>query len=441
MEPASACRPGPGARSQPASHHGGHARVGFAPPGAGPLDPAFGARLRWVAARANRCRYSEAYAEGDLRRAGIDAVALRDFMADPLKGPDSDALVFAHKLTRAASTIEDADVARLIDQYGEKQVVALVLLLAYANFQDRLILALDIPLEPDGPLAPAEVGFKPIPLGARLAAPRTAVPPAVANAAREEDAEWLDLALPDLRQGLERQRTRTPRIPLPSREAGGPLWGLVCADYQPELAGAWSACAWAFEAEADTDPDLRAEPVLGHYPHLALLLLNGPYGDAARGRGPGQSSHRGARPGAWPAATGRRSLPPERAAFRFARKQARDPAVDHGGGLSPAGGPLRARTRPRHRLVELPLPLHDVRCRRLPVAPGSGERLRRLPPRPRPGRRRRNRGRAAWGRTTSQGGPDLSGRVAAPVRSDRQVEAWTGGAVPAIPPGPGRLLR
>src|SRR5207253_11455098 len=36
-----------------------------------PLDPRLRAKLRWVAARANRCAYSEACARGDLRRAGV----------------------------------------------------------------------------------------------------------------------------------------------------------------------------------------------------------------------------------------------------------------------------------------------------------------------------------------------------------------------------------
>ena len=36
----------------------------------GPLDPVLRAKLRWIIAHANQCRYSEAYALADLRRAG-----------------------------------------------------------------------------------------------------------------------------------------------------------------------------------------------------------------------------------------------------------------------------------------------------------------------------------------------------------------------------------
>jgi alkylhydroperoxidase family enzyme len=223
----------------------------------GPLDPVLRARMRWVAAHANHCRYGETYAEADLRRAGMDGAAIHDLHGDPLKGPapDGAALAFAHKLTCAADAITDAEVARLIGQYGEKQVVAMVLLLAYANFQDRLVLALDLPVEAGGPLAPLDVRFQPIPLGSRLAVPRRAAPLAVSGGPEQEaDADWLALAFPDLQKEMDRQRGRLPRIKLPLQEAEGPLWGHVCRTYQPELAGAWSAAARAFDGEAEQDP-------------------------------------------------------------------------------------------------------------------------------------------------------------------------------------------
>ncbi len=222
-----------------------------------PLEPALRARLRWVAAHANHCRYGETYAEADLRRVGVDEAAIRELAGNSvnLSSPDGAALAFADKLTRAADTVTDDEVARLIGQYGEAQVVALVLLVAYANFQDRLVLALDLPLEENGPLAPLDVRFQSAPLGARLAVPRAAAPLAAARSAeREADEDWAALALPDLRKEMDRQRARPPRIALPPQEAEGALWGHVCRSYQPELAGAWSAVARAFDAEAEQDP-------------------------------------------------------------------------------------------------------------------------------------------------------------------------------------------
>src|SRR5438046_414020 len=41
-----------------------------------PLDPLLRGKMRWVAARTNRCSYGEAYAAADLRRAGLDEAGL-----------------------------------------------------------------------------------------------------------------------------------------------------------------------------------------------------------------------------------------------------------------------------------------------------------------------------------------------------------------------------
>ena len=126
-----------------------------------PLPPLLRGQLRWTAAHANHCAYSEAYALADLRRAGIDEAAVKALTQDQASLPAKErtALAFAQKLTLAASTVSDAEVSQLIDYYGEKPVVAMVLLLAYANFQDRLFLALNLAVEEGGPLPPLKVCF------------------------------------------------------------------------------------------------------------------------------------------------------------------------------------------------------------------------------------------------------------------------------------------
>ena len=152
----------------------------------------------------------------------------------------------------------DEDVAALIELHGEKQVVAMVLLVAYANFHDRMTLAFGLEPETDAP-PPVDVRFtrppppaapRPAPMPMRLKAMTTAV----AARDRQDDAEWLALDYGRLQQELERQRDRRPRIKLPTGDAGVIQWGLVCQSYQPELAAAWSACAKAFGDEADQDP-------------------------------------------------------------------------------------------------------------------------------------------------------------------------------------------
>jgi alkylhydroperoxidase family enzyme len=238
-----------------------------------PLDPRLRASMRWMAARANRCAYSEAYAAADLRRAGLDEAGIQALEKGEAALPVGEraALAFARKLTEDASAVTDAEVAQLMGQYGNQQVVAMVLLLAYANFQDRLILSLGLPLEVGGPLPPQEIRFakkadsaKPAPSVPRTPPADVASSPA---AALVNDSEWLALDFGRLQVEMEGQRARQPRILVPSwdevrkhyparAQPPRPLrikWSLVCMGYQPELASAWSACTRAFGREANQD--------------------------------------------------------------------------------------------------------------------------------------------------------------------------------------------
>ncbi len=227
----------------------------------GPLDPKLRAKVRWAAARALGCAYGEAYAATDLLRGGGSRDDLRALDGDHARLPEAErlALAFARKLARAPHTATDEEVATLVRRYGEKRVVALVLLVAYASFQDRLLLALDLPVEPGGPLPPLEVAFAPVPVGTSLAAPRTpppARPAALPTPVTTRAAGGTDLLT--LQKEIEKQRTRRPRIRLPRREPGAIRWGLVCRTYQPELAAAWALCRRNFGAEANQDPVFEA---------------------------------------------------------------------------------------------------------------------------------------------------------------------------------------
>lgn len=224
-----------------------------------PLGPKLRGQLRWVAARVNGCRYSEAYAAADLRRAGLDETSIGQLAGniESLSADTRTAVRFARKLSRDGSSVTDAEVAQLLGQYGERQVVAMVLLLAYASFQDRLILALGLPLVPDEPLPPVDVRFVRLPLGAsRAAPPRKASRRAAAGSLlnRPADEDWLRLGFAGVQKQLARQRARSCRIELQDDNPDAPRWGLVCRTYQPELADAWSACVHAFGDEANQDP-------------------------------------------------------------------------------------------------------------------------------------------------------------------------------------------
>lgn len=223
-------------------------------------------QLRWVAAHTVGCECGEAYAAADLRAAGVDEAGILSLAGDlgGLPEPEKAALSFARKLTRDGSSVTDAEVARLIDSYGETQVVAMVLLLAHANFQDRLLLALDLAADDGEALGPLDVCFAKLPPGgARTAAPRDGprlipAPLPVTNLAAATpfvaDPEWASLTTGDLDREIAKQQARRPRIRLPENGHAEIRWGLVCRAYQPELAGAWAECTRAFGEEADEDP-------------------------------------------------------------------------------------------------------------------------------------------------------------------------------------------
>jgi len=236
-----------------------------------PLGPLLRGKMRWIAARANHCEYSMAYALADLRSAGCTEAELRILKGDHANLPDSerDVLDFADRMTVDASAVTDAEVARLIARYGEEKVVAMVLLLAYANFQDRILLTIGIPIESGGPMPAPVVVFdskaKPPPVPPRE---RSSGRPIPKEPERIDDPFWLSLEFGDLQERLTGQRSRTGRIGVPTWEhvlrvlppevprPENPVrirWSLVTMGYQPEMAAAWSACTRAFGAEADQD--------------------------------------------------------------------------------------------------------------------------------------------------------------------------------------------
>ena len=236
-----------------------------------PLEPQQRAKMRWVIAHANRCGYSEAYALADLERAGLDAEGRKNLIAGPNRWPaeDRDPLEFARLLTVAAPTISDELFETLRMRYGDKRVAAMVLLAAYGNFQDRIILGLNLPMEEHGPLAPLSVTF------AEGALQQAAIMPAQTTAETllesgttvvDEDREWSSLSYDELQARLERQRDRKPRLPIPSWDevkknlppamAARPtriVWNLVCSGYVPELAIPWGISTRTMWAE--TKPD------------------------------------------------------------------------------------------------------------------------------------------------------------------------------------------
>ncbi len=236
-----------------------------------PLGPLLRGKMRWVAGQANRCEYSMAYAESDLRRAGLDEAGLRSLRGDhgDLAESERAALAFARQMTSDASEVTDAEVARLLAWYGEEKVTAMVLLLAHANFQDRLLLALGSQIEPGGPMPPLGMRLdpkaEPPPVPPRKRPEGRPVPE---EPSRIDDPFWLSMEFDDLQEKLTEQRERPSRIRVPTFEEvlrrlppGIPRperpirirWTLVTMGYQAELAMAWSATTKAFREESKQD--------------------------------------------------------------------------------------------------------------------------------------------------------------------------------------------
>lgn len=244
-----------------------------------PLPPRLRAKLRWLAADANRCAYAKAYARADYLRSGGRAEDIDELAKQLGKLPEAErlALQLVKQLVEAAYTVTDEQVARLVELYGEKDVVAIVLIAAYANFQDRLLLALGVEVEADGPLPPLKVRFhKPKvdkATGSKKEKPKRIVSPPATNPPplpeKLDDPEWTSLSFDSLRQRLDQQiarrraRVRIPEwetvranlpdsVPKPEK----PIrikWSLLTYGYQPRLTAAWIGGLRAFQQESDLD--------------------------------------------------------------------------------------------------------------------------------------------------------------------------------------------
>ncbi len=366
------------------------------------LDPKLAAAIRLAVARTIRSDYGRAYAEADLRRAGLDQAAIDRLSGDRSELPAAEraALAFAERMTTAGYTSTDAEVAGLVESFGEAKVVAIVLQIAYSNFLFRMAQALGLPLEASGALPPVDVHFA-RPSGEAVistdvpAAPRPQ--PASGGSQSGEpkpkvnDPEWTELRFDELQRRLEAQRGRAARVSIPTWEEfrkvlppslyprAKPLrirWSLLVSGRQPLLGPAWIKTTRTFGSESKQDRvfeeslfwvvtrSLRCFYCMGHC-EMLLEVAGLPRDEISRRTALLAS-------GDWS------SFPPaEQAAFAFAqadRLTLGDRLCRH---HSPHR-PLRPRTRARCRLVVEPLPVHDQDLGRLPAPARARQRVCRL---------------------------------------------------------------
>ncbi len=229
----------------------------------GALDPALRAKVRLAVAEANRCDYARQTALADLKRANPGGPLSPSPAAEEL------ALEFAKRLTLDAPAVTDAQFAALLAKFGEWGSAAIVYHVAYANFQDRLLLGLGVPLEAGGPMRPLDVTFA---AGAFQSAPPTpkrhGLPKLLAGGtpAVPADPEWSKLSYAELQARLEAQRDRKPRLPVPTWErvrsklppdlTAKPtrvLWSLFGYEYAWGVAVPWAVCTRTMLAESRQD--------------------------------------------------------------------------------------------------------------------------------------------------------------------------------------------
>ena len=235
-----------------------------------PLDSTLRARLRWIAADANRCDYSSKQAEADLHSAGVSSEQVGKYCGDVTKWPeDQRALVtFARKMTLAAHTVTDAEMAALLKAHGEAKVVAMVHTLAHANFQDRIFLALGVEAESAELMAPV---LLPVPSADRTKGlvPARRAWKAIRGAKLDAAAgrpDWQERSSEALDEAMADQKARKPRIEMPwshrlqtlppemRERTERVMWSRVSMGYQPALTRAWFETMGSFQAEARMDP-------------------------------------------------------------------------------------------------------------------------------------------------------------------------------------------
>ncbi|MBM3996493.1 MAG: hypothetical protein FJ303_20415 [Planctomycetes bacterium] len=230
-----------------------------------PLGPVLAGKLHLAAAEAMDCEYARRYALADLRRAGRGDVDIKKL----IRGDDRAVIEFALKMTEAAYTVTDDEVAELIKEYGAECVVAMVHTLAWANFRNRVLLAIGTKVEPGGPLLPVDCLLdksQKEKLKTPARPPWNDVVAAKVPGVYLTKIDWPKRTDAELVEAMERQKERKSRIALPGLAKLDKLpsevkarmakiaWSRVSLGYQPMLTQMWGDTMGMFQREARLNP-------------------------------------------------------------------------------------------------------------------------------------------------------------------------------------------
>lgn len=234
-----------------------------------PLGTELAAKVRWAVANELRCDYAARYAESDLRRIGTSNAELADFKKGDVNPTDRMVVKFARKLTSAGYSLSDAEMKAILERLGPDRAVALVHTVAFANFHDRILLALGVTVEKDGPYAPIDFKYD-LAQSALVEAPTRPAWETVKNLVPKSTygapADWREVGFEALEQSLQSQQARKSRIAIPGKsrfenlppdvkqQTDKIVWMQVSAGYQPDMTMAWFAAFRAYQQEAKPDP-------------------------------------------------------------------------------------------------------------------------------------------------------------------------------------------
>jgi alkylhydroperoxidase family enzyme len=230
-----------------------------------PLGPVLAAKLRWLAADAIDCEYARATALGDLKRAGVNHEEVRRLTEGNPSTEELGLFAFARQMTKAAYLVTDAEFDKLLKQFGPEKMTAVVHTLAFANFENRIFLALGVKIEPRGPCPPLAAkldakGRADVATPGRPAWER--VTEAKLKKKYDAPADWKEVTFDELEKSLTAQKARTSRMPLPDSSRFEMLppsvkeqtdtiaWMTINVGYQPTMTQAWFATFREFQQEA-----------------------------------------------------------------------------------------------------------------------------------------------------------------------------------------------
>ncbi len=235
-----------------------------------PLGQEIAAKIRWVVADAMNSPYGKSTAEFDLLQAGQTTEQIAAWRESLSARNDTNQRLwqFARQLTVSGHSITDEQFAEIRLTWETEPTVAIVHTVAFANFQNRLWLALGLEPESNGGIAAISPPDGWRSSDARVAPVRPELSETLQNAnvvSTPKRAGWNPQDFDLLQAKLNSQKRRSARIPLPDperlailpeeerRRSEKVVWSNISLGYQPALTQEWFALMRTFRRESNLD--------------------------------------------------------------------------------------------------------------------------------------------------------------------------------------------